>query len=75
MRISAQLGLIVSLVFAVVAFSVAAKGFLSLDEIKDATQRADSIGFAGFWAFLGLISAGFAALNYWIVKATGRKGP
>ena len=70
MKISAQLGMIISALFAVVCFSVAGKGFLSLDEIADATQRADSIGFAWFWAFLGLVAAAFAGLNFWIAKTT-----
>ena len=70
MKISAQIGIIISLIFAVVCFSVAGKGFLSLDEIVDAKQRADSIGFSWFWAFLGLVATAFAGVNVWIAKTT-----
>jgi len=70
MKISAQLGIVISAIFAVVCFSVAVKGFLALDEIVDAKTRADSIGFAWFWAFLGFVSTAFAALNFWIAKTT-----
>ena len=70
MKITAQLGIIISVLFALVCFSVAGRGFLSLDDIADAKQRADSLGFAWFWAFLGLVSTAFAAVNFWIAKTT-----
>ena len=68
MKISAQIGIIISLIFAVVCFSVAGKGFLSLDEIVDAKQRADSIGFSWFWAFLGGVASAFGLLSWWMVR-------
>ena len=70
MRISAQLGMIVSVIFAIIAFSVATKGFLALGDIADPAVRSDSLGFAWFWAFLGIVAAVFAALNYWIIRTT-----
>jgi len=67
-KISAQMAMVVAVIFAIVCFSVAIKGFMSVDEIADAQVAADARGFAGFWAFLGAIGAVFAGVSYWIVR-------
>lgn len=71
MRLSAQMTLVIAVVFAVVCFSVAVTGFASLKEITDVQQAADARGFAWFWAFLGGVAAAFALLSWWLIR-TGR---
>jgi hypothetical protein len=68
MKISAQMTLVISVVFAVICFSVAVTGFTSLGEITDAQQAADARGFAWFWAFLGGVATAFALLSWWLVR-------
>ena len=68
MKISAQLSVIISAIFAVVCFGVAIVGFMSLDGIDDPVRRADSIGFASFWAFLGAIATTFGGIGVWMVR-------
>ena len=75
MKISAQMTVVMSAIFAVVCFAVAITGFLSLGEIADATQMADATGFAWFWkrhaegravepAVLVMVLAGFIKHNF-----------
>jgi len=68
MKISAQLSVVIAAIFAVVCFGVAFTGFLSLDGIDDPVRRADGIGFAWFWAFLGAIATTFGVIGVWMVK-------
>ena len=68
MRITAKLSVIVSAIFAVICFSVAIKGFISLPEVTDATRKADGFGFAWFWAFLGTIALVCGGIGIWMVK-------
>lgn len=68
MKMSAQMTLVVSVVFAVACFAVAATGFAALGDITDAKQAADSRGFAWFWTFLGLIAVAFGAVSLWMIR-------
>jgi hypothetical protein len=61
-KISAQMTVVMSAIFAVVCFGVAITGFLSLGDIADATQMADAKGFAWFWTFLGSVATLFGLL-------------
>ncbi len=72
MRFSAQVTIVIALVFAAVAFSVAVTGFNSLGEITDAQVAADSRGYAWFWTFLGCVSVAMGGVSLWILK-TGRQ--
>jgi len=66
--LSAKMTVILAAIFAAVCFSVAATGFSSLGDIADPAQRADGLGFAWFWTFLGVVAVVFGALGIWIVK-------
>ena len=68
MKITAQMSLVIAVVFAVICFSVAVTGFTSLREITDVQQAADARGFAWFWAFLGGVGAAFALLSWWLIR-------
>jgi uncharacterized Tic20 family protein len=68
MKISAQLTVIIAVIFAVICFSVAITGFSAVSEITDPARAADARGFAGFWAFLGFIAVIFGALGVWMVR-------
>jgi len=69
MKISAQLSVIMAVVFGVFCFGFAITGFSSLGEITDPAQRADASGFAWFWAFLGSIAVVFGAVGVWMMKS------
>jgi hypothetical protein len=62
------MALVVGVIFALVCFGVAIKGFISIPEIADAKVAADAHGFAWFWAFLGAIGAAFAGVSWWMVR-------
>ena len=68
MKISAQMALVVAVIFALACFSVAVNGFMSLGEIADAKIAADAHGFAWFWAFLGAIGVAFAGVSWWMIR-------
>jgi hypothetical protein len=68
MRLSAQMTLVVSVIFAVACFAVAINGFTQMGDITDAAQLSDARGFALFWAFLGVIGVVFGWLSWWIVR-------
>jgi hypothetical protein len=53
--------------FAVLCFGVSYSGFSALSTLTDAEQREISLGYAGFWAFLGLIATVFGVLS-WMIK-------
>jgi len=68
MRISAQISVILAVMFATICFGVAISGFSSLGGITDPVQHADAIGYSWFWAFLGLVAVLFGALGVWMMK-------
>jgi hypothetical protein len=68
MKLSAQMTLIIGVIFAVACFAVAINGFMSLGEITDAKQLADARGFAWFWAFLGGVATAFALVSWWMIR-------
>ena len=72
MRISAQIGIVIAVIFALICFSVAFNGFSSLGELTDPAQKSDALGFAWFWTFLGSIAIVFGGFGAWIVK-TGKE--
>jgi hypothetical protein len=43
-------------------------GFTSLGDIADPVQKADAVGFAWFWTFLGVIAVAFGTLGIWIIR-------
>jgi len=67
-KISAKLSIVIATIFATICFGVAITGFTSIGDIADPVQRADGLGFAWFWTFLGAIAVAFGALGVWIVK-------
>jgi len=68
MQISAKLSVIMAAVFAVLCFAVAINGFTSASGVDDPVLRADSLGFAGFWAFLGTVAVVFGAVGVWLLR-------
>ena len=57
---------VAGLIFGAICLSVALTGLFSLGDIQDPAQLSDAKGFAGFWAFLGAVALGFAALAWWM---------
>jgi heme/copper-type cytochrome/quinol oxidase subunit 2 len=68
LKISAQISVVLAVILAVICFGVAITGFTSLGEMTDAKQRTDAVGFAWFWAFLGVVATVFGAVGVWMVK-------
>jgi hypothetical protein len=68
MKVTAQFGMVLSIVFALLCLYVAFDGFSHLDALTDETQRADGRGYAYFWLFLGMIAVACALASRWIVK-------
>ena len=68
MKLSAQATMVIGAIFAIVCFSVAVKGFMSLGELTDPKTISDAQGFAFFWAFLGVVALTFAVVSWWIAK-------
>ncbi|HEX3061962.1 MAG TPA: hypothetical protein VHP55_04810 [Usitatibacter sp.] len=68
MKISLQATLVVGLVLALAAGSVAFTGFMSLAEIRDPALLSDAKGYAWFWTFLCAVAAAIAALAGWMAR-------
>lgn len=68
MKISAQLTVVMAVVFAIICFGVAITGFTSIGDIADPVQAADGRGFAWFWTFLGTICVLLAASSVWMIR-------
>ena len=68
MKISAQVAMWSSIVFAALCLWVAFSGFSSLDGMADETALADARGFAWFWLFLGAIAIAAGVASWLIVK-------
>ncbi len=68
MIITAKFSVGMAAIFAMICFGVALTGFNSLESITDPALLADAKGFAGFWAFLGIVAVAFGALGIWIVR-------
>jgi len=74
MKISAQLALWTSGVFALVCLYIAWDGFSSLDTLTDAQTLSDARGFAWFWLFLAAIAVASGAASWWIIRTGGDDG-
>ena len=61
-------------IFAAVCYGVAVNGFMSLGDIADPAQRADGLGFAWFWMFLGTVAVAFGAVGIWISRTQEEDG-
>jgi hypothetical protein len=72
MKLSAELVLWLSLVFAGVCIAYAGFGFSSIDAGADPQVTADSRGYAWFWLFLGAIGLMMAVVSWLMTK--GRLG-
>ena len=66
MKVTAHMGVIIAVIFAVACFGVAFNGFAALGGLSDPEQIANTKGFAGFWAFLGGVAVVFGLLSWWI---------
>ncbi len=74
MKLSLQMTMAGGLVFALACLSVAVNGFLSLDDVADATQLADAKGYAWFWTVLGGIGLAVAGAGAWLIRRDARHG-
>jgi hypothetical protein len=68
LKLSAQVTMVIGAIFAVVCFSVAAKGFMSLGDITDPKTISDAKGFAWFWLFLGAVGLVFTGVSWWMAS-------
>ena len=68
MKISLQATLVVGILLALAAGSVAFTGFTSLGEIHDPALLSDAKGYAWFWTFLSVVAAAIAALAGWMAR-------
>jgi len=73
MKITAQMGAVISVFFALFCYGFAVTGFMSLDDVADSQKLADAKGFAWFWTFLGTVGVVFGAVSWWMAK-TAREG-
>ena len=67
MKISAQASMWMCAVFALICFGIACDGFIATAAIAEPAERELSLGYAGFWVFLGAVAAAFGVLS-WMIK-------
>ena len=67
MKITAVASMWLCLLFALACLGVAYDGFLATSAITDPAEREMSLGYAGFWAFLGCVAMVFGVLS-WMIK-------
>jgi hypothetical protein len=68
MKITAQMGAVISVFFALFCYGFAVTGFMSLDDAADLQKLADAKGFAWFWTFLGTVGVVFGAVSWWMAQ-------
>jgi hypothetical protein len=68
-KISLQATLVVGVLLALAAGSVAFTGFMSLGEIRDPALLSDAKGYAWFWTFLAVVAGAIAVLAGWMARA------
>jgi hypothetical protein len=74
MKLSAQMTLVLAVIFAIACFAGAITGFRALADITDPTQLADSRGYAWFWTFLGMVAVAFALVSWWMIRTYKEEG-
>jgi ABC-type Na+ efflux pump permease subunit len=68
LKISAQMSILMAIIFALIAFGVALTGYNAIGDMTEPQQIADAKGFAMFWAFLGCIAVIMCAISVWIMR-------
>ena len=69
MRLSIQMTIVFSVIFALACFTAAGMSFNAASEMTDATQATDARGFGYFWAFLGCVAVAVGGLSWWLIRA------
>ena len=70
MKFSAQLTLVLALIFAALCLGYAVYGWWSLSDMAPGQDYEDAKGFVWFWAFLGGIGALMAIVSWRMTKTT-----
>ena len=70
MKFSLQATVVIGILLALGAASVAFTGFVSLGEIRDPALLSDAKGYAWFWTFLAAVAASVAALAGWMARGS-----
>jgi hypothetical protein len=66
-KITAQLGVWLCAVFALLCLGFAFNGFSAVTAMTDAAERELSLGYAWFWTFLGAVAVLFGVLS-WLIQ-------
>lgn len=74
MKASLHATVVIGILLALAAASVAITGFASLGEIRDPALLSDAKGYAWFWAFLAAVAATVAALAGWMARTAPPRG-
>jgi len=74
MKVSLQATVVIGVLLALGAASVAYGGFTSLAEIRDPALLSDAKGYAWFWTFLAVVACAVAALAGWMARGPGPGG-
>lgn len=72
MRVSVQVAMWLSVVFAVLCITYGVVGLNSIGADATAMTREDAHGFAMFWLFLGAIGAICAGGSWWLLRGGQR---
>jgi hypothetical protein len=68
MKFTMKMSIVACAIFSLACLGVAINGFISLGDVSDPVQRADSWGYAWYWMFLALIAALFGVIGVWLVR-------
>jgi hypothetical protein len=68
MKVSLQATVVIGVLLALGAASVAYTGFTSLAEIRDPALLSDAKGYAWFWTFLTGVASAVAAAAAWMAR-------
>ena len=64
MKLSAQMTLVIAIIFAALCFAYAIYGWMSLGDMPMGPQRDEAWGYVGYWAFLGAVGVAGAFVSW-----------
>jgi hypothetical protein len=70
MKVTAQMSVVMSILFAAICIGFAWSGFSALADIADPQQLEDARGFAWFWTGLATVAVVVGAISWWLAKTT-----
>ncbi len=68
MKLSAQMALVISILFAALCLGYALYGWVQMGDMPVGPERDEARGYIWYWAFLGAVGVVSAIISWWMIK-------